>query len=272
MMRVVALVFSLVATVPMACGVSPGFPAYERANKLFVAKRFPESMSAIEEALRLEPRLVPALTLKAKLAMAVNRFDIARDSLERALRSDPRSHYAQFLYGLQFYMSADLQSALPQFEKARLLNPTDGRTVLYIGLTQESLGRNAAALSAYREALGLEDAAGAPQVETLLAGARLMLLLGRADEGRQWIDRALKLEPGSRAAHFEAARLMLANGAARRAAVEGETALSLPGADVADSQIHYLLIRAWRESGQTAKAAGHADAVRLLETPPGTGK
>src|ERR1039458_8956579 len=76
--------------------LSPGYPAYQRANELFVAKKFPESLNAIDEALRLDPKLVPALTLKAKLAMAINRFDVARQSLEQALASDPTSAYAQF--------------------------------------------------------------------------------------------------------------------------------------------------------------------------------
>ena len=33
---------------------------------------------SVEEALRLDSKLVPALTLKAKLAMAANRYDVAR--------------------------------------------------------------------------------------------------------------------------------------------------------------------------------------------------
>src|SRR6266487_3552867 len=76
---------------------SPGYAAYEKANALFVAKKFPESLAAIEEALRLDPKLVPALTLKAKLAMAANRYDVARQTLERALAIAPYAAYARFL-------------------------------------------------------------------------------------------------------------------------------------------------------------------------------
>src|SRR5579862_7498668 len=101
---------------------SAGYQPYERANSLFVARKFPESLAAIEEALRLDPKLVPALTLKAKLAMTANRFDVARVSLELALAADPASAYAQFLYGFQFYLANDLELALPQLKKARQLN------------------------------------------------------------------------------------------------------------------------------------------------------
>jgi tetratricopeptide (TPR) repeat protein len=76
---------------------SPGYAAYERANALLVAKKLPEALAATEEALRLDPKLVPALTLKAKLAMAAYRLDVARKCLEQALAIEPRSPYAQFL-------------------------------------------------------------------------------------------------------------------------------------------------------------------------------
>src|SRR5262252_2048645 len=80
---------------------SPGYSAYEKANELFVAKKLPEALAATEEALRLDPKLVPALTLKAKLAMAAYRLDVAKRCLEEALAIDPRAAYAQFLYGLE---------------------------------------------------------------------------------------------------------------------------------------------------------------------------
>ena len=82
---------------------SPGQAAYEKANALFSAQRFQECMNALDDALRLDPKLVPALTLKAKLAMAIKRYDVARESLERVLAADPKSAYAQFLYGFHFY-------------------------------------------------------------------------------------------------------------------------------------------------------------------------
>src|SRR5215831_1880321 len=90
-------------TVSGAASPCPGYANYERANALFVAKKFSEALAATEEALRLDPKLAPALTLKAKLAMAACRLDVAKRCLEEALAIDPRSAYAQFLYGLEAY-------------------------------------------------------------------------------------------------------------------------------------------------------------------------
>lgn len=246
--------------------VSPGYAAYERANGLFVAQRFQEAFTAVDEALRLDPKLVPALTLKAKMAMAVNRFDVARQSLEQALAVDPKAEYAQFLYGMEAYLTNEMQQALPRFRKAHQLNPADARAALYLGLTCEGLGQTDEAVSLYEEAVRLEKAARKPQSDTLLPGARLFLLLGRLEESEAWSRQAVELEPKSRDAHFELARLLLKRGKAGLAAAEGEEALRLAGGTVTDAQIHYLLIGAWQQDGKGDRSEQHAQALRALET------
>jgi tetratricopeptide (TPR) repeat protein len=243
---------------------SPGYVAYERANGLFVAKKLPEALAAVEEALRLDPKLVPALTLKAKLAMAGYRLDVAQQCLEKALRIEPRAAYAQFLYGLVAYLGNDLKEALPRFRRARELGPADPRAAAYLGLTVESLGDPVEAMSLYEEAVRLERSHGEPSAETLLPGARLLLLLGRLGECQRWIGQALKAAPRSRDAHFEFARLLLKTGDAAQAAAEGETALALSEGVITDGAIHYLLIRAYQQSGKPDQAATHAEIIRTL--------
>jgi tetratricopeptide (TPR) repeat protein len=244
---------------------SPGQAAYDRANALFVEKKLPEALAAAEEALLLDPKLVPALTLKAKVAMATYRLDAARQALEQALAIDPRAPYAQFLYGLEAYLGNDMKSALPRFRKARQLNPHDARAALYLGLTVESLGETAEAMSLYEEAVKLENSAHQLQAETLLPGVRLLMLLGRLGECERWISQAAKLAPKSRDVHFEFARLLLQKGEAVRAAGEGEMALGLSEGIVTDSAIRYLLIRAYQRSGMIERAAVHAEILRTQE-------
>jgi tetratricopeptide (TPR) repeat protein len=250
-----------------AAPVSPGQAAYEKANGLLVAKKLPEALAAVDEALRLDPKLIPALTLKAKLAMAAYRLDVARRCLEQALALDPRAPYAQFLYGLEAYLGNDLKEALPRFRKARQLSPTDPRAALYLGLTIESLGQPAEALSLYEEAVRLERSAGELHAETLLPGGRLLLLLGRLEECERWIRQAAALAPDSRDVHFEFARLLLKKGDAAQGVAEGEAALALSEGVVTDAAIHYLLIRAYQQSGMPDRAAIHAEIMRAQESP-----
>jgi tetratricopeptide (TPR) repeat protein len=246
---------------------SPGYAAYEKANALFLGKKLPEALAATEEALRLDPKLIPAWTLKAKLAFAAYRLDVARQCLEQALAIDPLSAYAQFLYGLEAYLGNDLKQALPRFRKARELRPNDSHAALYLGLTLESLGQPAEALALYEEAVRLERSAGALRAETLLPGARLLLLLERLDECERWLRQAVKVSPESRDAYFELARLLLKKGDAAQAAAEGEMALRLSDGVVTDTAIRYQLVRAYRQTGLPEKAAMHAAIIRAQETP-----
>lgn len=259
----------LAVAIPLAGATpqSPGYTAYEKANALFVAKKLPEALAAVDDALRIDPKLVPALTLKAKLAMAGFRLDVARRCLEQALAIDPRAQYAQFLYGLEAYLRNDMKEALPRFRKARQLMPADPRAALYLGLTVESLGQPTEAMSLYEEAVHLERSAGDLHAETLLPGAKLLLLLNRLDECERWLREAAKLAPGARDVHFELARLLLKRGDPAQAAAEGETALRLSEGVVTDAAIHYLLIRAYRQNGMPDRAEAQAAIIRAQETP-----
>ncbi len=263
-------------TTPMAlfflallAAVSPGRPAYEQANKLFAAGQFAEARKALDESLQLDPDLVPALTLRAKMEMADNHFEQAGRTLERALKLDPKAEYAHFLYGLNAFLANDMGQALPRFRQARELNPQNPRTALYLGLTVESLGRDDEAMLLYRDALRLERAKNAVDADTLLPGGRLLLLQGKLDESERWIREAVAVSPKFRDAHFDLARVLLKQGDAQAAAHEGEAALQLQGATITDAQIHYLLIRAWNQAGDAGRSEQHADVLRTLETPKG---
>jgi len=245
---------------------SPGLAAYERANRLFTAGKFQESFNAVDEALRLDPKLAPALTLKAKLAMAANRYDVARESLERAIAADPSSSYAQFLYGFQFYQQNEIPAAIQALEKARQLNSRDARTLLYLGLARESLGQTAEALQLYKDAIRAGESANHLDSDMLLSYSRLLFRTGDFSEARRQVDRALKLAPQSRDPHFESARLLLKTGDAAGAAKQGEVALQLHTGDVTDRQVHFLLIQAYQATGREQDAERHATAIRALES------
>jgi tetratricopeptide (TPR) repeat protein len=243
---------------------SPGRDAYERANQLFTARKYQECMDSLDEALRLDPKLVPALTLRSKLAMSIHRYDVARKDLERAIAADPSAWYAHFLYGFQFYEQNEMPAAIAALGKAQQLNPRDASTALYLGLAKESLGSTAEALVLYRQAIRLEETAGQPHVDTLMACARLLLVLGEFDEEERLLNRAVRVAPEAREPHFEACRLWLKRGDPSRAAKEGEIALTLRG-EIADRQVRYLLVQAYQAAGHEADAARHAAALHALE-------
>ena len=96
--RIIGVVLLVGLAFAQTAKQSPGYPAYERANRLFGARKFQECMDLLDEALRRDPKLVPPLTLRAKLAMAIDRYDLASKDLETAIAADPSAWYALFLY------------------------------------------------------------------------------------------------------------------------------------------------------------------------------
>jgi tetratricopeptide (TPR) repeat protein len=236
--------------------------AYRTANALFQQKRFPEAIAAVDEALRLDSALVPALTLKAKLAMAFNRLAVARECLLRASQVQPDSAYVQFLLGFELYLENDFARAVAPLETARRLDPKDPRAVFYLAMTHEGLGQADEALGLYAEAVELETKQGKLQPDTLIAYARLLFTLGRYGESEKLVDRTLRLAPGSRDGHYEKGRLLFERGEVAGAIEHGEAALAASGVGTTDRQIHFLLGRAYLKAGQNERAEEHLAKFR----------
>jgi predicted Zn-dependent protease len=260
----VKVCLALLLCTAAAQAVSTGAAAYDRAHALFEKGQFDAALGELDTALRADPRLVPALTLKAKLAMAINRYDVARECLDRAVAADPADGYPQFLLGFLFYRQDRMPDAERELRKAQKLNPSDPRAALYLGLTEETMGRGAEALAQYERSMRLEEAGGHPQAEAWITCARLLMVNGDLDRAGKLLADAVRMEPNSRDAQFESARLALREGHTAEAIAAGEKALRLSG-DTADRQIHFLLVQAYRMAGRDAEASPHAAAIRQDE-------
>jgi tetratricopeptide (TPR) repeat protein len=231
--------------------------AYARANALFVEKKFEESLAALNQALAENPEFVPALTLRAKLAMAMDRLELAGRDLKRAVELEPGSAYNQFMLGFYYYLENDFKRALEPLERARRLDPSSSRTHFYLALTHEGLANADLAIQMYERALSLAGSSGKADTDILIAYARLLFTLGQYSKSMALVDQALVLEPDSRDAHYERGRLQFQAGKFDHAVQEGEKALQLTSVGTTDRQIHFLLARAYARTGNRERAAAH---------------
>jgi predicted Zn-dependent protease len=257
------------AAPPASAAVSEAQQAYARANEFFEQKNLAQSVAALEEALSADPRYVPALTLKAKIAISANRLEIAGECLKRAVEADPASWYVRFLYGFWYYLRGDWPRSISELQAARKLNPRDAHTSLYLGMAYERLGDARTALTYDEQAVKLAEAAGAPDPYTLVAYSRVLQALGRLDDCAKVVNRALTLFPNHRDLYYELGQLLLKKGDPKGAVKAGEAALQLPIEDVAEVQIHYLLARAYQADGDERRAAEHAAAIRAAQAQDG---
>lgn len=239
---------------------------YRKASALFQEQRYEAALAAVEEALRLEAKFAPALVLKARLALVANRFDVARGCLQQAVEIAPDAADNRFLLGFVLYLENDFVAALPALEKAASLKPDHFDTQFYLALTFEGLGRIADAISVYERGLKLRQGSQQQAADLLVAYGRLLFTLGCYDDSEKLIDRALSARPELRDAQYEKGRLRFERRDYAGAIKYGERALELPGAGTTERQLHYLLARAYGQTGQKELAEIHLAKFRAA--PP----
>jgi protein O-GlcNAc transferase len=237
---------------------------YRKANALFQKQQYEPALAAVEEALRLDAKLIPALVLKSRLAMVANRFDVARVCLQQAIAIAPDTAEHRFLLGFVHYVENDFVAALESLEHAAELKPDHADAQFYLALTFEGLGRTDDAISAYER--GLKMRREEQLADMLVAYGRLLFKLGRFGDSEKLIDRAITAKPDLRDAQYEKGRLRFAQHDYASAIKYGRRALELPGAGTTERQIHYLLARAYIQTGQIARAESHLAKFRAA--PP----
>lgn len=232
---------------------------YERAKQDFAQQKFPEAVSEVDAALHENPYMVPALILKARLATFAHRPDVAKSCLITAITVDPTSEEAQFYLGLLYYMQNDFKLAISPLQTAQTLSPKNPLPVFYLAMTHESRGDETKALELYQQAENLSPEKSPQTAEILVAYGRLLLSLGRTEDGIEKARQAIEADPKSRDAHYVLAKGLDHEGDFKNAALEGQRALTLPELGTSDTQIHFLLANLYRKLNQPDLAKAHLE-------------
>lgn len=235
---------------------SLGVRDYQRATQLFAGRDLEAAEAAVEQSLRADPKYIPALTLKARLAMIGGRMEDAQRTLETALVVDPKQPSARFLLGFCLYLENNFQGALGELARS---DPNDAQVVLYRALSEEALNHMDSAIELYERCLKLDPLNGDARV----AYSRLMRKLGKLDRAESLIQSA----PDSRSVFYEKAQCRFERGSYEQAAALGERALAAPGPAPSEREIRFLLARAYLKAGKPDLAAKHRAIFESLPMP-----
>ena len=257
---ILLLALQLVAG-PAQVAVSPA-QHYENAKQDFAQKKFSEAVSEVDTALHDSPYMVPALVLKARLAVFAHRPDVAKSCLITAIKADPTSGEAQFFLGVFYYTQNDFKLAISPLQAAQTLSPKSPLPVFYLAMTQESLGNETKALELYQQAENLSLEKSPQRALLLLAYGRFLLALGRSQDGIEKVRQSIEDDPKSREAHYELAKALDQEGDLKNAALEAELALPLPELSTGDAQIHFLLAKIYRKLKQPELAKAYLDKFK----------
>jgi adenylate cyclase len=157
-----------------------------------------DPLPAAEKALELDPNLAEAHCVKARYLQEEGRDEEASELVETALRLDPDSFEANKEAGRLTFRQGHIKEALIYFSKAASLmdgdyHDTGMMITCYQALGDEDGVRRAAEMTQERaEKAVAQDASNGA---ALGYGAVSLAVLGDGVRAREWIDRALMIDP-----------------------------------------------------------------------------
>lgn len=156
------------------------------------------ALPAAERALSIKPDLPEALCVKARYLEEQGQQDEANAVIDAALRGNPESWEVNREAGRMLFREGRIAESLPYFEKASALVSSDYYNPVLLMTCYEAIGdtegrKRAARLCFERaeRALATEPTNGS----AISNGAYALAVLGEEDRAREWIERALLLDP-----------------------------------------------------------------------------
>jgi adenylate cyclase len=173
--------------------------ALAQAEMRFRHSRPEDALASAERALELDPNQAEALSVKARyLADEDGNFGAADRQVEMALRLDPESWEVNKEAARLLYRRGKMREAIPYLEKAASLMDSDYHSTgmlqtCYAALEDAQDLKRAGEMTLERaqRALAQDPANGS----ALGFGATALATLGDGDRAKEWIKRALLMDP-----------------------------------------------------------------------------
>jgi adenylate cyclase len=171
-------------------------------------KRDDEALASAERALALDPDLAEAHCVKATFLRERGEQDRANSEMETALRLSPDSWEVNKEAGQHVFLQGRFAEAVPYLQKAAALMETDYNAAGLLMCCYNALGdidarRRAAEMTRRRAeiAVGQDPSNGS----ALGYGAGSLAVLGDTDRAKEWIHRALLIDPDNRTVRYNLA-------------------------------------------------------------------
>jgi adenylate cyclase len=157
-----------------------------------------DPLPAAERTLEINSSLSIPYCVKANYLDGEGRSEEAEALIRKALELDPNSWEVNYEASRLLFRHGEISKCIPYFEKAAQLIDNDWRSPMMLMSCFEWLGDKDRLLNASKMTLERTEAAVArdpTNVSALAAGAGALVRLGNEDRAREWIRRALLLDP-----------------------------------------------------------------------------
>ena len=167
-----------------------------------------EILATAGKALAIEPNLAEAHAARGYALMIGGPPAEAAAAFEQALALDPNCYEANQLYAEFCVTRGDFEPAAQHYLRAMEIQPDDYQSPLFLASVLQSLGRPEEAAKYARlgvkraeEALRLHPENSKPAQQ----GAIALALLGERERAKEWLARALAIDPDDNLARYNAA-------------------------------------------------------------------
>lgn len=172
--------------------------ALAQAELRFWHSKDVNALAAAERALEIDPKLPEAHCIKARYLEEEGRVEDAGQQIRTALQLDPNSWEVNREAARMMFRQGHISEAIPYFEKAMSLMDSDYHNSAMLMTCYEAVGeleklKESASVTLKRtERAVAEDPTNG---SALAFGARALATLGEAQRAKEWIRRALLLDP-----------------------------------------------------------------------------
>ena len=153
---------------------------------------------AAEKAIEINPQLAEPHAVLAQLHAEQGKTDDANHEVQEALRLDPESWEVNREAARIKFRQGRIADAIPLYEKSASLVPTDWHSPMMLTTCYQSIDDDDAVRRCARSTIERAEKAVAKDpanTQALAGGANALAILGEGDRARDWIDRALLLDP-----------------------------------------------------------------------------
>ena len=172
------------------------------------------------KALALDSDLAEAHASRGLALSLEKRYDEATEEFEQAIALDPHSFEGHYFYGRACFTQGKLERAAALFERVAEIKPDDYQSLILLIQIYRSLGRDQEMKSAARR--GVERAERdltlhPDNPRSAYLGAAALVVLGENDRAREWLSRALAIDPHDIWTQYNAACIYTSLGDIERA-------------------------------------------------------
>lgn len=224
------------------------------AGALKKAKRLPEALAHVEEALRILPDFIDGRLNRGLILVDQGQVAAGIQDLEAAVTLDPRRAISYNALGSAYYTAGQLAPAMAAFEKTLALQPTHAHAHNNLGVALRDQGKIEEAIVHYRAALAAQPF----YADALYNLGSALGAQGREAEAANYYREALKQEPDHVEALNNLAIILIGKGdvAAAVPLLEHATTVTPLNADAQNS-----LGVALMKLGRTAEAEARFSAA-----------